>query len=91
MAYKVRSDYCSIGWVHIEESQNQVTKTQVLLDRSVIQLIEEMDESCRMAREAAPLKERSNHVDKIITQILQQVIQCTYFVKDYCSEQSFGA
>ena len=70
--------------------QNQVTKNQVLRDMGVKQLIDEMDESCKMAKEVAPLKERAKHVDKIITRILQQVVQCTYFVKEYCSEQSFG-
>jgi hypothetical protein len=49
-----------------------------------------MDESCKVAQDAAPLRDQSQRSDKIITKILIQVIQCTYFVKEYCSERSFG-
>jgi hypothetical protein len=54
------------------------------------QLIEEMDESCKAAKEAAPLRDQSQRTNEIVVKILLQVVQCTYFVKEYCSERSFG-
>ena len=41
-------------------------------------------------QDAAPLRDRSQRSDEIVGKILLQVIQCTYFVKEYCSERSFG-
>ena len=63
---------------------------QVIRDDTVRQLIEEMDESCKAAAEAAPLRDHSGRTNEIVVKILLQVIQCTYFVKEYCSERSFG-
>ena len=63
---------------------------QVIRDDIIRQLIEEMDESCKAATEAAPLRDQSGRSNEIVVKILLQVIQCTYFVKEYCSERSFG-
>ena len=49
-----------------------------------------MDESCKAAQDAAPLRDQSKRSGEIVVKILTQVIQCTYFVKEYCSERSFG-
>ena len=65
-------------------------KTQVIRDDTIRQLVEEMDESCKAAKEAAPLRDRSSHSDEVVVKIILQIIQCTYFVKEYCSERSFG-
>ena len=63
---------------------------QVIRDDTIRQLVEEMDESCKAATEAAPLRGQSGRSNEIVVKILLQVIQCTYFVKEYCSERSFG-
>ena len=63
---------------------------QVVRDDTIRQLVEEMDESCKAATEAAPLRDQSGRSNEIVVKILLQVIQCTYFVKEYCSERSFG-
>ena len=49
-----------------------------------------MDESCKMAQDATPLRDRSQRSNDIVIKILLQVIQCTYFVKEYCGERRFG-
>ena len=41
-----------------------------------------MDESCKVAQDAAPMRDQSRRSEDIVTKILLQVIQCTYFVKD---------
>ena len=63
---------------------------QVIHDNTIWQLVGEMDESCKAAMEAAPLRDQSGRSKEIVVKILLQVIQCTYFVKEYCSERSFG-
>ena len=68
----------------------KVYRAQVTRDLSIQQLIEEMDESCKAAKEAMPLRDRSPHSNDIVVKILLQVIQCAYFVKGYCSKHSFG-
>jgi len=52
--------------------------------------MDEMGESCKVAKDAASLRDRSQHSDEIIGQILLQAIQCIYFIKEYCSQRSFG-
>ena len=49
-----------------------------------------MDESCKVAQDAAPLRDQSQRSNDIVLKILLQVVQCTYFVKEYCSERRFG-
>ena len=63
---------------------------QVIRDDTIRQLIEEMDESCKAATEAAPLRDQSGRSNEIVVKILLQVIHCTYFVKEYCNERPFG-
>jgi hypothetical protein len=53
-------------------------------------LVGEMDESCKVAQDAAPLRDQSQRSNDIVLKILLQVVQCTYFVKEYCSERRFG-
>jgi len=67
-----------------------MTKAQVLRDGKINKLIQEMDGSCKMARDVAPLRERAQDVDEIVPKILNQVIECTYFVKGYWEQKSFG-
>ena len=43
-----------------------------------------------MAQDAAPLRNQSQRSNDIVLKILLQVVQCTYFVKEYCSERRFG-
>ena len=68
----------------------QVVKLQMERDSLIQQLIGEMDESCKAAQDAAPLRDQSQRSGEIVVKILTQVIQCTYFVKEYCAERSFG-
>ena len=49
-----------------------------------------MDESCKVAQDAAPLRDQSQRSNDIVLKILLQVVQCTYFVKEYCSERRFS-
>ena len=59
------------------------------MDDYVRNLIEEMEKSCKMAQEAAVLREHSLRFDEIVGKILLQVIECTHFVKSYCGQSSF--
>jgi len=68
----------------------KVVKLQADRDAGIQQLMGEMDESCKVAKDAASLRDRSQHSDEIVGKILLQILQCTYFVKEYCSERSFG-
>lgn len=49
-----------------------------------------MKDSCEFAEQAEPLMQLSRRQSKIVNRILQQVIQCTYFIKEYCRDKSFG-
>ena len=68
----------------------QVVKAQSDRDQSVSELVVVMAKTCDVVCEAGGLKERSERHKPIITQILQQVVQCAYFVRDYSKERSFG-
>ena len=68
----------------------KVVKLQTERDSLIQHLIGEMDESCNVAQDAAPLRDESKRSGEIVVKILMQVIQCTYFVKEYCSEWLFG-
>ena len=68
----------------------KVVKLQTERDTLIQQLIGEMDESCKAAQDAAPLRDQSRRSGEIVVKILIQVIQCSYFVKEHCSERSFG-
>ena len=68
----------------------KVVKLQAERDTLIQQLIGEMDESCKAAQEAELLRDQSQRSNEIVVEILIQIIQCTYFVKGYCSERSFG-
>ena len=62
----------------------KVVKLQTERDALIQQLIGEMDESCKAAQD------QSQRSGEIVVKILIQIIQCSYFVKGYCSERSFG-
>ena len=68
----------------------KVVKLQAERDSLIQQLIGEMDESCKAAQDAAPLRDQSQRSGEIVVKILIQIIQCSYFVKEYCSVRSFG-
>ena len=68
----------------------KAVKLQAERDSLIQQLIGEMDESCKAAQDSASLRDQSQRSGEIVAKILIQVIQCTYFVKEYCSERSFG-
>jgi hypothetical protein len=68
----------------------KVVKLQAERDTLIQQLIGEMDESCKAAQDAELLRDQSQRSNEIVVKILMQIIQCTYFVKEYCSERSFG-
>ena len=42
-------------------------------------------ESWKVAQDAVPLRDQSQRSGEIVIRILIQVIQCTYFVKEYCN------
>ena len=69
---------------------HQVVKLQTDRDALIQQLVEEMDESCKAAHDAAPMRNQSRRSDDIVVKILFQIIECTYFVKEFCSERCFG-
>ena len=70
--------------------RHQVVQAQVALDDDVKNLIDEMDKSCKIADEGAPLKKYSPRFNEILEKLLVQVSECAYFVIDYCREKSFG-
>jgi hypothetical protein len=53
-------------------------------------LVQTMVDSCSFANEAEELKKRSERDQEIINQILRQVMECAYFIRDYCRDKSFG-
>jgi hypothetical protein len=53
-------------------------------------LVLAMANSCSFADEAEELKKRSKRDQEIINQILHQVIECTFFIRDYCKDKSFS-
>lgn len=59
-------------------------------DQSVEQLVIQMNASCDFVDQASPLKDRSEGHKEIIGKILQQVVECAYFVRDYAKDKSFG-
>jgi hypothetical protein len=52
-------------------------------------LVQTMADSCSFADEAEELKRCSERDRDIINQILRQVMECAYFIRDYCNK-SFG-
>ncbi len=68
----------------------KAVKLQAERDTLIQQLIGEMDESCKASQDAELLRDQSQRFNEIVVKILIQIIQCTYFVKGYCSEWSFG-
>jgi hypothetical protein len=46
--------------------------------------------SCSFADEASELKSRSARDRDIINQIIHQIIESAYFIRDYCRDKSFG-
>ena len=59
-------------------------------DLLIQELVGEMDESCEVAQDAAQLRNQSQRSNNVVLKILQQVVECTHFVKEYCSERRFG-
>jgi hypothetical protein len=53
-------------------------------------LVRTMANSCSFADEAEELKNRSKIDQDIMNQILHQVMECAYFIRDYCRDESFG-
>jgi hypothetical protein len=49
-----------------------------------------MGDTCSFADEGEELKKRSKRDQEIINQILRQVMECAYFIRDYCRDKSFG-
>ena len=49
-----------------------------------------MDESCKIAQDAAQLRNQSQRSNEVVLDILQQIVECAYFVKEYCGERRFG-
>ena len=88
-AYKVHggAHYLQRFFLH---TLPQVVQAQAALDDNVKNLIDEMDKSCKIADEAAPLKKHSLRFNEILEKLLVQVSECAYFVTDYCRDKSFG-
>lgn len=63
---------------------------QVDRDEKVEGLIEAMAKSCSFVQQVDFIKERSSRFVTVTKKILQQVVQCTYFVKEYYKNKSFG-
>lgn len=53
-------------------------------------LVNTMSESCSFAEHTAELNDRSELFRATIRQILKQVIECAYFIRDYCQDTTSG-
>lgn len=60
------------------------------LDANLNNLVEAMVNACLFAEQAEMLAALSKHHLIIANRILQQVIECTYFINAYCKNASFG-
>lgn len=49
-----------------------------------------MNDSCSFADDAGELKGRLERFHVTIGQILGQVIECAYFIRDYCQDTALG-
>lgn len=64
--------------------------SQAARDAKLKRLIDAMVDACSFVEPVEPLVKLSKHQSDTINRILQQVIQCTYFIKAYCKNDSFG-
>ena len=67
----------------------QVVQAQNDRDENVRVLVEAMARSCEFAQDAKGLKGSPRHA-VIIEKILEQVVECAYFIRDYTRDASFG-
>lgn len=49
-----------------------------------------MSESCSFAEHPADLNDRSELFRATIRRIMEQVIECAYFIRDYCQDTTSG-
>lgn len=63
---------------------------QVQRDQKISKLADAMIDACSFADEASPLIFYSRSQAEIINNIMQQVVECSYFIKAYCRNNAFG-
>lgn len=49
-----------------------------------------MDDGCSFADDAGELKPRLERFHAVVCQILEQVIECAYFIRDFCQDIALG-
>lgn len=49
-----------------------------------------MNDSCSFTDDIGKLEDRLNQSHGTIRQILEQVIECAYFIRDYCQDTASG-
>lgn len=67
-----------------------MVSAQSALDDKIKGLVLTMGDSCSFADNIEELKHRSDQFHTIAGQILQQVMECGFFIRDYCKDTSFG-
>lgn len=65
----------------------EIARTQADLDTSIETLIDAMDDSCKLAKEYAPLTGCHSHTDSVVRDLLREVIKGANLVKVYCKKR----
>jgi hypothetical protein len=69
---------------------SQIASAQKQRDDKVKELVLIMAESCSFADEADILKTYWKKDEEIIDQLLRQLMECAYFIRDYCKDEYLG-
>lgn len=59
-------------------------------DAKLEAMVDAMADACSFAEEAEPLRELPKPQSVTIDRILQQVLECTFFINGYCKKEQFG-
>ena len=68
----------------------QVILDQTDRDKNVKQLLEVMNDVYSFVNEAELVKERVESQKRIVALMVEQTIQCAYFIRDYSADIHFG-
>ena len=68
----------------------QVVLDQTDRDKNVKQLLEVMNDVYSFVNEAELVKERVESQKRIVALMVEQTIQCAYFIRDYSADIHFG-
>ena len=59
-------------------------------DKKIEALVQTMADCCDITGHAEKLKAHTIHYNAVLGTIMQQVVDCAYFIRDYSSDKSFG-